>query len=77
MKKFRIPFKTTLWVNVEIEAETLEEAIELAEDEAYVSNYCGNGGCDKLVGVSPIECGEISVEADEGLIVQENLIEEI
>lgn len=77
MKKYIIPFKGTIWVRLEIEAETKEEAIEIAEQEAYVSSYCGNGGVNKLVGVSPIDDGEISIEADDYLEIQEDEIEEI
>ncbi len=77
MAKYRIPFKGTIWVSLEIEAETKDEAIEIAEQEAYVSSYCGNGGCDKLVGVSPIDEGEISIEADDYLEIQEDEIEEV
>ena len=75
--KYRIPFKGTIWVNLEIEADNKDEAIEIAEQEAYVSSYCGNGGIDKLIGVSPIENGEISIEASDYLEILEDEIEEV
>lgn len=77
MAKYRIPFKGTVWINIEIEAENKEEAIDIAEQEAFISSYCGNGGCDKLVGVSPIDSGQISIEADDYLELQEDEIEEM
>ena len=61
--KYRIPFKGTIWVNLEIEADTKDEAIEIAEQEAYASSYCGNEGCDKLVGVS--SCVALEILEDE------------
>lgn len=31
MKKFRIPFKSKVWVTAEVEAETKEEAMKIAQ----------------------------------------------
>jgi hypothetical protein len=75
MAKYRVRFKGIIWINLEIESESKEEAIEIAEEKAHVNSYCGNGGCDKLVGVSQIENGEISIEADDYLEMLKDKIE--
>lgn len=77
MAKYRIPFQGTIWINLEIESESKEEAIKIAEEKAHVNSYCGNGGCDKLVGVTQIENGEISIEADDHLEILEDQIEHL
>jgi len=78
MAKYRIPFKGTIWVEVEVEADTKEEAIEMIEEEGIgVSGYCGNGGCDKLVGVVDLDCGTVSIHADDYLDIKEDDIEEV
>ena len=51
MKKFKIEFSTTVYGTMEVEADDINEAIEKVENEK-LSGYCGNGGTDKLVGVS-------------------------
>jgi hypothetical protein len=50
MKKYSVPFTVTINGEMEIEANSREEAIELVESEC-LSNYCGNGGSNQLVGV--------------------------
>lgn len=77
MAKYRIPFRGTIWVSIEVEAETIQKAIQIAEKEVHVSSYCGNGGCDKLVGVSPLSEGDISIEASDHLELENEDIEEI
>jgi len=52
MKKFKVPFNVTCTIYVWVEAETKEEAIDLAYDEVYLDQYVGNGGNNKLIGVS-------------------------
>lgn len=51
MKKFRIAFAPVVTVFIEVEAENMEEAVDKATEELYISNYLGNGGYDKLLGV--------------------------
>ena len=49
-----------VWVTGHVEADSEEEAYEKASNEfPKLGNFCGNGGCDKLVGVT----GKYSVEA--------------
>ena len=69
MKKFKVTFKTSLYVDVIVEAETEDEAINEAEQSVYINGYCGNGGCDKLVGVSD---SNMSVYADDDFEAPEN-----
>lgn len=78
IKEYTIAFTTEVIVYVNVEAESLEEAVEEACSEVYLNNYCGNGGCDKLVGV----CAEnMSIETsgemtyDEFLTLDANEIE--
>ena len=46
----RVPF--VVWVSVDVEADDENEAEEIGLGEASISGYCGNGGSNKLVGVS-------------------------
>jgi len=59
LKTFEVLYTGSFTITIEVEAENEEEAIELAQEDAYVSAYCGNGGCDKLIGVSK---AHISIE---------------
>ncbi|MCT4151325.1 hypothetical protein HZP59_08780 [Elizabethkingia anophelis] len=74
MKKFRIPYTVTCIVYVEIEAETKEDAIENGFNEAQLSQFVGNGGHDKIIGVYG---SHLSVEANDDYEVDEEGIEEI
>lgn len=49
--KYTVTMPIICNVYIEVEAESEEEAIELAHEEYGVSNFCGNGGSDKLIGV--------------------------
>jgi hypothetical protein len=73
-KKYRVPFKASVVVYVEVEAENEKEAWEKAWEDAHISSYCGNGGCDKLVGVSGHNC---SIDAGEELEEFNELFNEI
>jgi hypothetical protein len=68
MKKFLVPYTNICTVYVTVEAETKEDAIEKGFEDAYVSSYVGNVGCDKLIGVYgnnvSIEAGESDFEDD-------------
>lgn len=58
--KVRLPF--LVYVEHECEADSEQEAIDISVDEVQLTNYCGNGGSDKLIGSydtdDTIECGE-------------------
>ena len=63
MGRYRVYGHTTVCVSVEVEAESVEDALlEASEQLPAISAYAGNGGTDKLVGVD----GERqSISADE------------
>lgn len=71
--RYRVYGHTTVTVIVEVEADSEDEAYELAIDQRNgLDCYCGNGGMDKLIGV----CGDDeSVSADEEITYDD--IEEI
>ena len=77
MAKYRITAKGTFYIDMELEADSKEEAIELAHEEVHVSGYCGNGGCDKLIGVTDSDYGSVSIEADEYLEIDEDKVEQV
>ena len=53
MKKWTVTGRAEVVVSITIEAETAEEAIELAGSEFDgIHAYAGNGGLDKLIGVN-------------------------
>lgn len=51
MKKYIVTGYTRVTVEVVVEAENKEDAIEKAYDNVSIDSYCGNGGSDKLIGV--------------------------
>lgn len=52
MKKYRVLGNTVVSVFKEVWANSEDEAIQRARGELYsLTEYCGNGGYDKLVGV--------------------------
>lgn len=61
-----VPF--VVFVNVEVDADSPEEAEEIGVNTAYLTGYCGNGGSNKLVGVSgtkfSVEAGSESIEGE-------------
>ena len=70
----RIPY--CVWQNIELEADSAGQAEELAWDHAGLSAFCGNGGTNKLVGVSgennsvevcddPLDGEGLSIEVEE------------
>jgi len=61
MKKFTVHGELLAHVTIEVEAENHTDAIDTAYNLfGGVTNYAGNGGCDKLIGVrgndETIEC---------------------
>ena len=75
MKKYIITGYTEVTVEVTVEAENEEEAIEKAYDNVSIDNYCGNGGTDKLIGVCDTDEAIASIYADNELEYTE--VEEI
>ena len=63
MKKYIVTGKVTAFITVEIEAESKEEAIEMAYEECSgPTSFVGNGGYDKVIGVD----GEnVSISCDD------------
>ena len=52
MKKYRVEGTTVVTVRKEVWANSEEEALEKAREQlSELNEYCGNGGCDCLVGV--------------------------
>lgn len=79
MKKYKVEMVWPVYVTITVEAETEEEALEAAQDEAYMDSYCGNGGLgDKIVGVNDshisIYPGEMELE---GTFEFETSVEEV
>lgn len=61
MSKFIVTIPILCWVGIEVLADSTEEAESKALEELHVIGYGGNGGTDKLIGVS----GEhMSIECD-------------
>lgn len=53
MSKWRVYGSVPIEVVMTVEAGTADEALEVAFQEfPGLTNYCGNGGSDKLVGVN-------------------------
>lgn len=66
MKKYAVYGKATVVVCVELEAEDKEDAIERAFDECSSLMYLvGNGGCDKILGVSDTNTAKVSLVCED------------
>ena len=51
-RKYRVKGRVSVDVTIEVEADSAEEALEVANDELCgLNQYVGNGGMDKLIGV--------------------------
>jgi hypothetical protein len=59
MKKFVVTCVLPVYLNIKVEAETEDDAIDEAGQYMYLTNYAGNGGSDKLCGTSE---SNVSVE---------------
>ena len=75
MKRYTVTGYANVVVEVTVEAENEEEAIEKAYDNVGIDNYCGNGGVDKLIGVCNTDEATASIYADNELEYTE--VEEI
>ncbi len=63
--KYKVIGKVEAWVTVTLEADSEEDAIKRAFDEcSSVSSFIGNGGYDKVIGVSDTDCAEVSIRCD-------------
>lgn len=67
MKKYTVTGYANVVVEVTVEAENEEEAIEKAYDNVSIDSYCGNGGTDKLIGVCNTDEATASIYADSEL----------
>lgn len=57
MSKWRVYGKVYIGVCVDVDANTKDEAIEMAHGKfPGLTNFAGNGGSDKLVGVYDDDC---------------------
>jgi hypothetical protein len=76
MKKYRVTIPFPVFVTIEVEAGSAEDAEDKAFEEVYLDKYAGNGGHDKLIGVReahmsiepgeyPLDEGGFSVEVEE------------
>lgn len=62
--KYRVYGSTTVTCSMTVEADSKEEAIEIANEEfGELTNYAGMGSCDCLIGVLTSE-NERSIYAD-------------
>lgn len=67
MKKYTVTGYANVVVEVTVEADNEEEAIEKAYQNIGIDNYCGNGGVDKLIGVCDTDDATASIYADSEL----------
>ena len=67
MKKYTVTGYANVVVEVTVDAENEEEAIEQAYDNVSIDNYFGNGGVDKLIGVCDTDEATASIYADSEL----------
>ena len=67
MKKYTVTGYAQVVVEVTVEAENEEEAIQKAYDNVSIDNYYGNGGVDKLIGVCDTDEATASIYADSEL----------
>ncbi|WP_417459147.1 hypothetical protein [Kordiimonas sp.] len=81
MPKYKVHVPYIATVTATVEADDEESAIEAALQESQPSQLVGNGGYDKLIGVSntnevtlSIECGEGEIEGEIKLAIE---VEEI
>lgn len=76
MKKYIVSGEVTAYISVELEAESKEEALEMAYEECSgPMDFVGNGGTDKLIGVCDTDSATVSINCDEEIEYTE--VEEI
>ena len=75
--KYRVCIPYAVTVTVEVEADDEQSAVDLATAKSQPRAFAGNGGMDKLIGVTgegvSIECGEGDAECFmmPGIVVEE------
>ena len=78
MPKYKVTIPYACFVTVEVEADNKEDAEDKANDEVYIGSYAGNGGSNKLIGVSePNMSIEVNEESIEGVDVFSIEVEEV
>ncbi|OLA44676.1 MAG: hypothetical protein BHW39_06600 [Firmicutes bacterium CAG:552_39_19] len=66
MKKYIVSGEVTAYISVELEAESKEEALEMAYEECSgPMDFVGNGGTDKLIGVCDTDSATVSINCDD------------
>lgn len=76
MKEYDVTVPFPCFVVMKVKAATAEDALEYAEQNAFISEFAGNGGYDKLIGVTnscdaiyagdiPLDVGGFSIEVEE------------
>jgi len=50
MSEYRVTLPFVIYVTTTIEADSEQEAIDEAVNDVSLTNYCGNGGDDRMVG---------------------------
>lgn len=65
-REFILSYEGSYTVSIRVQAESEAEAEELAEMPS-VTQYCGNGGCEQLIGVDFYDEGEPTIE-DHGFL---------
>ena len=68
MSTYKVTLPFVIYVTAEIDADSEQEAIDEAINDIGITNYCGNGGDDRLVGgwdtKHTIECGDFIDSVD-------------
>ena len=72
-KEYEITYEGGYTVTVTVTAESEEEALELVQ-EPVVIQYCGNGGCEHLIGVDGYDPGKPTIE-NHGMMEQSEIYE--
>jgi 2-iminoacetate synthase ThiH len=69
MKEYKVSYTGSFTVTYTVKAESEEEAEEMANDfsQSGITQYCGNGGCEQLIGVDFYDDGSPTIEAHHGL----------
>lgn len=65
-EKYIVSGEVTAYISVELEAESKEEALEMAYEECSgPMDFVGNGGTDKLIGVCDTDSATVSINCDD------------
>lgn len=50
MSEYKVTLPFIIYVTTTVDADSEDDAIEAATSEVSLTNYCGNGGDDRIVG---------------------------